>query len=64
MRITVNDARMLVQRAMTANQHSVEYARIIAEHIVDSKLRGLSYGGLARRGARSRWRTRPRFRRG
>lgn len=48
MRITVNEARTLVERVMTANQHSIEYARIIAEHIVDCELRGLAYGGLAR----------------
>ncbi|MDP7545953.1 MAG: Ldh family oxidoreductase [Alphaproteobacteria bacterium] len=48
MRITVNEARALVERVMTANQHSTEYARIIANHIVDCELRGLAYGGLAR----------------
>lgn len=62
MRIAVNEARTLAERVLTANQHSVAYARIIAEHIVDCELRGPGYGGLARRGALSRWRTRPLFR--
>jgi delta1-piperideine-2-carboxylate reductase len=48
MRITVNEARALVMRVMTAHNHSPEYAGIIADHIVDCELRGLGYGGLAR----------------
>ena len=48
MHIKVDEARALVERVMTANQHSAEDARIIADHIVDCELRGLGYGGLAR----------------
>ncbi|MDE0729208.1 MAG: Ldh family oxidoreductase [Alphaproteobacteria bacterium] len=48
MRLTVNEARTLVERVMVAHEHSGEYAAIIAGHIVDCELRGLAYGGLAR----------------
>ena len=44
MHIKVDEARALVERVMTANQHSAEDARIIADHIVDCELRGLGYG--------------------
>jgi len=48
MRLTVSQARALVERVMVAHEHSAAYAAIIADHIVDCELRGLAYGGLAR----------------
>ncbi|MDP6706587.1 MAG: Ldh family oxidoreductase [Alphaproteobacteria bacterium] len=48
MRITVDEARALVERVMIANAYSAEHARIVADHIIDCELRGLVYGGLPR----------------
>ena len=48
MRLTVAQARSLVERTMTALGHSADEAVIIADHLIDCELRGLSYGGLPR----------------
>lgn len=47
-RLTVAEARGLAERAMRAVGHSEEEARLIADHLIDCELRGLSYGGLPR----------------
>lgn len=48
MRLTVAEARALAMRAMQAVGHDEADARLIADHLIDCELRGLSYGGLAR----------------
>jgi delta1-piperideine-2-carboxylate reductase len=48
MKLTVEEARTLATRVMVALDHSEDYARIIADHLIDCELRGLSYGGLPR----------------
>lgn len=48
MRLTVDEARSLAERVLKALDHSDEYARIIANHLIDCELRGLKYGGLPR----------------
>ena len=48
MRMTVDEARSLAERVLVALDHSAEYARIIADHLIDCELRGLQYGGLPR----------------
>jgi LDH2 family malate/lactate/ureidoglycolate dehydrogenase len=48
MRLTVEEARGLVDRAMRSVGHSAGDARLIADHLIDCELRGVSYGGLAR----------------
>ncbi len=40
MRITVDEARSLAERVLVALDHSAEYARIIADHLIDCELRG------------------------
>jgi delta1-piperideine-2-carboxylate reductase len=47
-RLTVAEARSLVERTMQAVGHDAAEARIIADHLIDCELRGLSYGGLPR----------------
>lgn len=46
--LTVSQARQLVRDSMLAFDHSPEEADIIADHLVDCELRGLSFGGLPR----------------
>jgi len=46
--LTVAEARRLAERAMQAIGHTAEEAALIADHLVDCELRGLSYGGLPR----------------
>lgn len=46
--LTINEARQLVRASMLAFDHSQEEADIIADHLIDCELRGLSFGGLAR----------------
>ncbi|WP_428393856.1 Ldh family oxidoreductase [Lichenicoccus sp.] len=46
--LTVADARALTEAAMIAIGHNGEEGRIIADHLIDCELRGLSYGGLPR----------------
>jgi LDH2 family malate/lactate/ureidoglycolate dehydrogenase len=48
MRLTVEEARSLVNRAMRALGHDTEDCRLIADHLIDCELRGVTYGGLAR----------------
>ena len=47
-RLTVAEARTLAERTMQAIGHTADEARIIADHLIDCELRGLSYGGLPR----------------
>jgi LDH2 family malate/lactate/ureidoglycolate dehydrogenase len=48
MRLTVREARALVDAAMRAVGHTAEDAGTIADHLIDCELRGVSYGGLSR----------------
>ena len=48
MRITIDEARALLQHVMRNAQHNEQEAACIADHLLDSELRGLSQGGLAR----------------
>ncbi len=47
-RLTVSQARELAERTMQAVGHTPDEARLIADHLIDCELRGLSYGGLPR----------------
>lgn len=47
-RLTVPEAHRLAARVLAALGHSAVDAAIIADHLIDCELRGLSYGGLAR----------------
>lgn len=44
----LSDARALVAATMTKAGHSPDEADVIADHLLDCELRGLSFGGLAR----------------
>jgi delta1-piperideine-2-carboxylate reductase len=46
--LTVNEARQLAVRIMSALGHDADDSGLIADHLIDCELRGLSYGGLAR----------------
>ena len=48
MRLTVEQARDLADRTMQSIGHDAEDARLIADHLIDCELRGVTYGGLAR----------------
>jgi LDH2 family malate/lactate/ureidoglycolate dehydrogenase len=48
MRLTIAQARELADRAMQSVGHDREDARLIADHLIDCELRGVTYGGLAR----------------
>lgn len=48
MRLTVAGARDLAERVMRAIGHSQDEAALIADHLIDCELRGLSFGGLPR----------------
>jgi delta1-piperideine-2-carboxylate reductase len=48
MRLNVSEARQLVVRIMSALGHDAVDSGLIADHLIDCELRGLSYGGLAR----------------
>src|SRR5580658_6767436 len=48
MRLTIREAHDLAARVMAALGHDEADAAIIADHLIDCELRGLSYGGLAR----------------
>jgi delta1-piperideine-2-carboxylate reductase len=48
MRMRVEEARSLAASVLMALDHTEEYARIIADHLIDCELRGLQYGGLPR----------------
>ena len=47
-RLTIEDARGLVHRAMQSVGYDGTEARVIADHLIDCELRGVTYGGLAR----------------
>jgi delta1-piperideine-2-carboxylate reductase len=46
--LTDAEARRLAERTMQAIGHTAEEAGLIADHLIDCELRGLSYGGLPR----------------
>lgn len=46
--LTVAQARSLAESSMMAVGHTAEEAAIIADHLIDCELRGLSFGGLPR----------------
>ena len=46
--LAIGDARALCVQAMVAIGHAPTEAVIIADHLIDCELRGLSFGGLAR----------------
>jgi LDH2 family malate/lactate/ureidoglycolate dehydrogenase len=48
MRFTVPEAHRLAVRIMRSLGHDATDAQLIADHLIDCELRGLSYGGLAR----------------
>lgn len=48
MRLTIREAHGLALRVMETLGHAATDAEIIADHLIDCELRGLSYGGLAR----------------
>ena len=48
MKLSLENAHALVVQVMRKFEQNTEYANIIADHIIDCELRGLSYGGLAR----------------
>ena len=48
MRLTVEQALQLAERAMQSVGHDSGEARLIADHLIDCELRGVTYGGLAR----------------
>ena len=48
MQLTVQEARDLVNAAMVAADHTKAEAEVISDHLIDSELRGLSFGGLPR----------------
>jgi delta1-piperideine-2-carboxylate reductase len=48
MQLNVSEAHQLVVRIMSALGHDAAECGLIADHLIDCELRGLSYGGLAR----------------
>jgi delta1-piperideine-2-carboxylate reductase len=48
MQLNVREAHRLVVRIMSALGHDAADSGLIADHLIDCELRGLSYGGLAR----------------
>jgi len=48
MRLTIEEAHRLAARVMATLGHDATDAELIADHLIDCELRGLSYGGLAR----------------
>jgi len=48
MKLTIDQTRRLARAAMQSCGHTDTEAEIIADHLVDCELRGLSFGGLAR----------------
>ena len=46
--LSIDDARALVHASMIAVGHTAAEANIIADHLIDCALRGLSYAGLPR----------------
>jgi delta1-piperideine-2-carboxylate reductase len=64
MRLSVAAARHLAEQSFAAAGHSADEAAIIADHIIDCELRGLSYGGLPRALSVYERMTAPTFQRG
>ena len=48
MQLTIHEARQLLVRIMSGLGHDADDAGLIADHLIDCELRGLTYGGLAR----------------
>jgi len=48
MRMTVEQARGLINQVMLSLGYDAAEARAIADHLIDCELRGVAYGGLAR----------------
>ena len=48
MQLNVREAHQLIVRIMSALGHDAADSGLIADHLIDCELRGLSYGGLAR----------------
>lgn len=48
MMMTIEESRRLAHDSMMAHGHTAAEAEIIADHLIDCELRGLTYGGLAR----------------
>ena len=48
MQIAIADARRLIEDAMAAFGHTQSEAAIIADHLIDCELRGVTFGGLPR----------------
>src|SRR5215470_15585075 len=48
MQLKVKQAHQLIVRIMSALGHDAADSGLIADHLIDCELRGLSYGGLAR----------------
>jgi LDH2 family malate/lactate/ureidoglycolate dehydrogenase len=48
MKLTVSEARELVDACMRAVGHDADEAATIADHLIDCELRGVSFGGLPR----------------
>ena len=48
MRLTVEQARQLLERVMRAIGYDAAESEMITGHLIDCELRGVSYGGLAR----------------
>jgi delta1-piperideine-2-carboxylate reductase len=46
--MTIPEARQLIERVMAVLGHDATDSALIADHLIDCELRGLSYGGLAR----------------
>lgn len=48
MDLSVSEARDLVEKCMRAAGYDQDEADIVADHLIDSELRGVAFGGLAR----------------
>ena len=48
MRLSISEARAMVEAGMAAVGYTDAEAAIVADHLIDCELRGLGYGGLAR----------------
>ena len=48
MKLTIEEARHLSERTLIAGGYTEDEANRITQHIMDTELRGLDYGGLAR----------------
>ena len=48
MKLTIEEARHLSERTLIAGGYTEDEANKVTQHIMDTELRGLDYGGLAR----------------